>query len=213
MRRVTVLLGVLAAAAMVAMAAEVSSTARLTSQIQEEVVKPGKLLRNDLPRALAVDQEALLVVVARTDPLSEKAWDLTVKARENWYATETPEAFAAYVSAVEALLAVDNLAMVPRRGETGYLTAADRHFVASEAAARQVVTATGARQQTAAVTSPATSQAPPPASTPSGDTVYVTNSGSKYHRSGCRYLSKSSVPISRSEAVQQGYTACKVCKP
>ncbi|MDH4179619.1 MAG: hypothetical protein OEV33_03840, partial [Armatimonadota bacterium] len=100
MRRVTVLLGVLAAAAMVAMAAEVSSTARLTSQIQEEVVKPGKLLRNDLPRALAVDQEALLVVVARTDPLSEKAWDLTVKARENWYATETPEAFAAYVSAV-----------------------------------------------------------------------------------------------------------------
>jgi uncharacterized secreted protein with C-terminal beta-propeller domain len=46
-----------------------------------------------------------------------------------------------------------------------------------------------------------------------GDTVYITNSGSKYHREGCRYLSKSSVPISRSEAEARGYEPCSVCKP
>jgi len=31
-------------------------------------------------------------------------------------------------------------------------------------------------------------------------TVYITNTGSKYHRSGCRYLSKSCIPISLDNA-------------
>lgn len=50
----------------------------------------------------------------------------------------------------------------------------------------------------------------------SGGTVYVTTSGngSKYHRSGCSTISRSSVrALSVSEAISQGYTACKVCKP
>lgn len=42
-------------------------------------------------------------------------------------------------------------------------------------------------------------------------TVYITNSGSKYHRDGCRYLKKSKIPISLSDAQAQGYTACSVC--
>ncbi|MBN1574398.1 MAG: hypothetical protein JW984_14455, partial [Deltaproteobacteria bacterium] len=46
-----------------------------------------------------------------------------------------------------------------------------------------------------------------------GDTVYITNEGKKYHRAGCRYLSKSKIPISRGEAERQGYTPCSVCKP
>lgn len=44
-------------------------------------------------------------------------------------------------------------------------------------------------------------------------TVYVTNSGKKYHSDGCRYLSKSKIPISLSEAKSEGYTPCKVCNP
>lgn len=44
-------------------------------------------------------------------------------------------------------------------------------------------------------------------------TVYITNSGEKYHAGGCRYLSKSKIPISLSEAQAQGYTPCKVCNP
>lgn len=43
------------------------------------------------------------------------------------------------------------------------------------------------------------------------ETVYVTNTGSKYHRAGCRYLKKSQIPMSLSEAKRQGYTACSVC--
>lgn len=45
------------------------------------------------------------------------------------------------------------------------------------------------------------------------DEVYITNTGSKYHRSGCRHLAKSKIPISKSKAQAQGYEPCKNCKP
>lgn len=44
-------------------------------------------------------------------------------------------------------------------------------------------------------------------------TVYITDTGSKYHRSGCRYLSRSRHAISRSDAQSAGYDACSVCRP
>lgn len=43
-------------------------------------------------------------------------------------------------------------------------------------------------------------------------TVYVTKTGSKYHSSGCRYLSKSKISISLKSA-KQNYTPCSVCSP
>lgn len=43
--------------------------------------------------------------------------------------------------------------------------------------------------------------------------VYVTRTGSKYHRSSCRYLRKSKIAISLSSARAYGYTACSVCRP
>ncbi len=44
-------------------------------------------------------------------------------------------------------------------------------------------------------------------------TVYITRTGAKYHTAGCRYLKKSSIPISLSEAIERGYTPCSVCHP
>ncbi len=44
-------------------------------------------------------------------------------------------------------------------------------------------------------------------------TVYITNTGRKYHSSGCRYLSKSRIPISLTAAKKRGYTPCSVCRP
>lgn len=46
-----------------------------------------------------------------------------------------------------------------------------------------------------------------------GGTVYITRTGDKYHRSGCRYLSRSKISISRSSAISRGYEACSVCHP
>jgi hypothetical protein len=44
-------------------------------------------------------------------------------------------------------------------------------------------------------------------------TVYITRTGKRYHRDGCRYLSMSKVPISVKDAKANGYTPCKVCHP
>jgi micrococcal nuclease len=44
-------------------------------------------------------------------------------------------------------------------------------------------------------------------------TVFITRTGKKYHRVGCRYLSKSIIPISLKDAKQRGYTPCSECHP
>lgn len=51
----------------------------------------------------------------------------------------------------------------------------------------------------------------PPATNDQGYTVYITNTGSKYHRAGCRYLKDSQIAININDAIAQGYTACKNC--
>ncbi len=45
----------------------------------------------------------------------------------------------------------------------------------------------------------------------SSETVYITNSGSKYHADGCQYLANSKIEISLKKAKARGYTACSVC--
>lgn len=43
-------------------------------------------------------------------------------------------------------------------------------------------------------------------------TVYVTRTGIKYHLSDCRYLRKSRIPMTLSEA-KRTYGPCKICRP
>jgi hypothetical protein len=53
----------------------------------------------------------------------------------------------------------------------------------------------------------------PARSKPSADeVVYVTKTGTKYHRAGCRALAKSATAI-RLADVSRRYTACAVCDP
>lgn len=44
-------------------------------------------------------------------------------------------------------------------------------------------------------------------------TIYITKTGEKYHVLGCQYLRESCIAISLAEAIEQGYTPCKVCNP
>ena len=44
-------------------------------------------------------------------------------------------------------------------------------------------------------------------------TVYITNSGRKYHSAGCQYLSRSMIAINKSDAISRGYSACSKCNP
>lgn len=48
---------------------------------------------------------------------------------------------------------------------------------------------------------------------PVEQTVHITRTGEKYHAAGCRYLSKSDIPISLFDAKRQGYTPCSKCSP
>ncbi len=44
-------------------------------------------------------------------------------------------------------------------------------------------------------------------------TVYITSTGSKYHRGSCSYLKKSKIPISLVNALARGYGPCGRCRP
>ena len=44
------------------------------------------------------------------------------------------------------------------------------------------------------------------------ETVYITSTGTKYHRSSCSYL-KSKISITKNNAIKQGYTPCSRCNP
>jgi len=79
-------------------------------------------------------------------------------------------------------------------------TAAATATVAAAAA-----TVTAATDQTAVVT--------PAATTPTDVTVYITETGKKYHSDGCQYLSKSKIAISKADAIAQGYEPCSKCNP
>ncbi len=54
---------------------------------------------------------------------------------------------------------------------------------------------------------------PTPPETDNVEEVYITNTGKKYHRSNCRTLKKSKIPISLKKAKNQGYEPCKICNP
>jgi methylphosphotriester-DNA--protein-cysteine methyltransferase len=71
--------------------------------------------------------------------------------------------------------------------------------------------------QEAALPSTAAPLAPAARTTAAQDngdtTVYITRTGAKYHRAGCRSLSRSMIPIKLRDAVAEGYGACKLCNP
>jgi hypothetical protein len=43
-------------------------------------------------------------------------------------------------------------------------------------------------------------------------TVYVTKTGAKYHKAGCRSLSRSQIPMTLADASKR-YGPCSICKP
>ncbi len=67
-------------------------------------------------------------------------------------------------------------------------------------------------KSTTVQTEPATTENPAIIA-PVGSFVYITDTGSKYHQDGCRYLSESKIEISLADAIAQGYEPCSVCDP
>ena len=87
---------------------------------------------------------------------------------------------------------------------------------AEEEAAAEAAAAAAAEEEAAAAAAAeeeAAAAAAAAANAGGGDTVYITNTGEKFHSGGCRYLKKSKIAISRSDALAQGLSACSVCNP
>lgn len=83
------------------------------------------------------------------------------------------------------------------------------------AQAQQIAAAQQAaqQQQIAAVQQAAALKAQQTATpSTSGATVYITDTGSKYHSANCRTLKKSKYPISLSDAQAKGYQPCGICQ-
>lgn len=45
------------------------------------------------------------------------------------------------------------------------------------------------------------------------ETVYITDTGTKYHKKGCSYLNITCSEIDKGEALGEGYTPCSRCYP
>jgi methylphosphotriester-DNA--protein-cysteine methyltransferase len=43
--------------------------------------------------------------------------------------------------------------------------------------------------------------------------VYITNTGTKYHRETCNSLRRSKIPVTLEQATERGYEPCRNCKP
>jgi micrococcal nuclease len=54
---------------------------------------------------------------------------------------------------------------------------------------------------------------PPASGTSPAITVFVTNSGTKYHREGCSALRRSSIAVKLADAVLSNYGPCSICDP
>jgi len=63
------------------------------------------------------------------------------------------------------------------------------------------------------VPSPVQAQKPGEVAEPEQATVYITRTGTKYHRDGCRYLSRGKTAVTLEEAKRRGLGQCSVCRP
>ncbi|MBC5580906.1 hypothetical protein H8S23_05260 [Anaerofilum sp. BX8] len=144
---------------------------------------------------------------------------------------DLPASLAKYIGSAKnlrialfALLFVVGLFSVPRPVDAGPDSSVSQPLstAAATAAPTPIATASPTPKPTPSPEpttepTPAPTEAPSPAAAPVEQpvsvTVYVTNTGAKYHAAGCQYLRKSQVPISLDDAKAQGYTPCSKCHP
>ncbi len=97
----------------------------------------------------------------------------------------------------------DAKAEAQRAAEEEAARQAEAERQAAEEAERQAAEAEAARQAEAAAAEAQRNE----------QTVYITDTGSKYHNAGCRHLKESKHAISLSEAQARGYEPCKHRQP
>lgn len=96
--------------------------------------------------------------------------------------------------------------------QVGTLTAEKAQAEAQNGILQQQLSDSQKSSSTSATTNKST-KTTTQSNTDTSATVYITDTGSKYHRGSCSYLRSSKHSISKNSAISQGYTACSRCNP
>lgn len=111
----------------------------------------------------------------------------------------------------------DGNSVLASASKQGVIEAASKSSGRGSRRVRSSASASGAASTTSAQQTDTQAQATAPAAdtATADETVYITPTGSKYHRRGCRTTSrsKSLTSLSKSQAQSSGYEACAVCNP
>ena len=111
----------------------------------------------------------------------------------------------------------DGNSVLASASKQGVIEAASKSSGRGSRCVHSSASASGAAGTTSAQQTDTQAQATAPAAdtATADETVYITPTGSKYHRRGCRTTSrsKSLTSLSKSQAQSSGYEACAVCNP
>jgi len=129
----------------------------------------------------------------------------SVKDAKNAYdaLTSDQKGLISYNALKALIISDDNIATLEAKAASDK-TVADK--LATDQAAAASVAQSANTPTNSTVATQTTSEA-------TGTTVYITDSGKKYHADGCSSLAKSKAPIELEKAKAQGYTPCSKCNP
>lgn len=97
--------------------------------------------------------------------------------------------------------------------QVGNLTAEKARLEGQNAILQQQLSNTQKTSSTSSATENKTAKSTTQSNADTSSTVYITDTGSKYHRGSCSYLKSSKHSINKNSAISQGYTACSRCNP
>lgn len=149
------------------------------------------------------------------DSSSLAAGDVLLKADRASYSFDGSADHTVRIEVTRDVEAMEEAKAAQEEAERQAAEEAAAAEAAAAAAAEEEAAAAAAEQEAAAAA--AEQEAAAAAAAPSGgggeDTVYITNTGKKYHRDGCSSLKESKIPSTRSEAEALGLGPCKKCRP
>lgn len=166
-----------------------TSSDSLTANLEQKITT----LSNDLKEA----NQKIKTLEENNQNLSKEKEDLTAKIQSVEELQKTVDEKNQYILNLES--------------QVGSLTAEKAQLEGQKGILEQQLANSNKQASSAPVKT--TTQSSSSTSATNSYTVYVTNTGSKYHRSGCSYLRQSSNSIDKNSAVSKGYTPCSRCNP
>jgi hypothetical protein len=171
-----------------------SSKVIVSNTAQEETINIDKGAAIDLDSRILALGDASLISLDKSE---------TVKAIRADYASLDPEQ-QGYVTNL-AILSTAEDKITELQKEADQEAVEQAQALAEQEAAAQAEAEAAATAQEKAELEAAQNQ--------NNYTVFITETGEKYHRDGCQYLRKSKIATTKQDAISRGLTPCSKCNP